>query len=143
MKLSVLFFILFYSFFAFSGFEALPLGGKVLIDSNEWIAKKLKTNDRDIMIFIHKENKDLQGIVLDGNPKTKESCEKKKKGKEWVICSQTADTDKQKSIQYILERKVSEKAFQTYVISFNVKKENVKAYLPVIKKFETKLESAR
>lgn len=94
------------------------------------------------MILIHKKHQDLQGYVLDGHPKTKESCPKKKKDKTWVICTSETDVKKIKSFQYVLERKVG-KAFQKYIISFNVPKEKYSEYLPILKDFQKSLEKLR
>ncbi len=135
----MIFFI--FSTSAFSALESLPLGGKIKIDKTSWSAKTLDSNLQKTMIIIHKKHQDLQGYVIDGHPKIKESCNKKKSGKSWVLCSRSADFKNYKNVQYVLERQIGKKAYQTYFISFNVDKKNLKAYLPILKAFESHLES--
>lgn len=128
------------SFQVFASPAPLPLGGSVSIDSKVWDAKTLDRNLQKMMVFIHKEHQDLQGYVLDGYPKTKESCKKIKNSKAWVVCGNISEAKEFKSVQYTLERKVGN-AFQTYIISFNVPKDKYKSYLKELQKFSKGLEA--
>lgn len=138
--LSTLIFLM--SFQIFASPAQLPLGGSISIDSKVWDAKTLDRNLQKMMVLIHKEHQDLQGYVLDGYPKTKETCKKTKSGKAWVVCGNITEVKDFKSVQYTLERKVGN-SFQTYIISFNVPKDKYKPYLKELQKFSKELEAVK
>ena len=123
MKVRTLFLIVIssLSICAFAGKVSLPLGGQLPLDTKLWSSDSLKgVPGGSGLIFINKNKKELQGLVLDGTIKDKGACEGEAVPKKWKTCLKVVPVGKSLSYQLYSQRKIEDKVFQNYVITFDV-----------------------
>ena len=117
----------------------LRLGGQIDLSEKQWEVVSNHLVGNSSLLLIHKEERKLAGLILDGTIQTAPQCPKKAK-KRWSVC---ANTYEKKSIQYYqisLEQKIAAGTFQHYIISFTWPRASDKKYLPIIKELEKSLE---
>lgn len=128
MKKLVSICLLFISSSVFSAPQSLPRGGKINLNSKNWIGLENKVF-QGVKTFIvsNKKHKDLTGYLLGGTIENESKCKVKTSNK-WATCQETHTIKNELSYQIYLQRKIGKNGFQTYVLSFNFPKEALDKY---------------
>ncbi len=116
---------------------SLPRGGKVNIDTKEWNVQEAKAvTGADSLFFIHRKEKGLEAMLLDGTVKDHGQCAPEKT----LTCDRIIPIGDKISYQIIGQKYHGKKTYQNYVLAFSIAKTDEKKLLPILKKLKTQME---
>lgn len=116
---------------------SLPLGGKISVNLKEWNIQETRAlTGLNSLLFHHRKEKDLQGIVMDGTVKDKGECAQEKT----IVCDRLVPLGDKISYQIVGQRYHGKDAYQNYVIAFTLPKSEEKKFLPILKKLKSEME---
>lgn len=114
----------------------LAYGGEIFLNTNKWELIDTKSFTPNIPhSFVNKKDSDLKGWLVGGTPDSLAKCNPKEGQKGFEVCHQFETKKSTVYHQIILTRKVDEKAFQNYLISFAYPSEKNKKYSPELSDF--------
>lgn len=123
----------------------LPLGGKISLDEKTWSVRKaddIAPGKSGSLIFINKKHTELMGYSFGGTIQPEGACGSvsKKTASEWQYCEKEFPLPGKISRQITLQRKLGNKIFQSYVLSFNIEKNKDAEYSKILKDMLAYLE---
>lgn len=140
MKTIVILFLILVSVVSRASVISLPLGGKVTVDASEWSIQDTKAlTGTSSLFFQHKQEKDLQGILLDGTVQEKGACVAGKS----AVCDRLVPMKDKVSYQIVGQKFHGKDTYQNYVFAFTFPKEKEQKYLPILKKLKARMEFAK